>query len=329
MKQLLLSLLFITTNVFASPWETVTIPNAKCGDGVPFKVFVRKGKRAKLAIELMGGGACWSLATCWGPKFHTWIHPIPELPAYSYLTTEDSPLRDHTFLYFPYCNGDVYAGNHTANYFPGELKGTHHHGKRNLIKALDYLKANRIIDFPQVKDLVAFGSSAGAIGSLLHADTYLKYMRPEKKLLIADSPGLHYGPNFWKKFTPELMRDFGETFAKVGIHIDLSSGLVAPQLKNYCNTRSDWKMGFIQTTRDVIMSAMFGDISQEEHKKVVLGREGIRNTLRNTKNCSTHISEGIGHMLLIIPDVAANSIDIESGESAKDYVDRLINEQQR
>lgn len=329
MKHLLVLVLFLAAHAIASPWETITIPNAKCGDGAPYKIFLRKGQKSKLAVELMGGGACWSLATCWGPKLHTWIHPIPELPAYSYLTTEDGPLRDHTFLYFPYCNGDVYSGNHTANYLPGELKGTHHHGKRNLVKSLDYLKAARIIDFQQVKNLVAYGSSAGAIGSLLHADTYLKYMRPERKLLIADSPGLHYGPNFWKKFTPELMQDFGETFAKAGIQIDLSTGLVAPQLKNYCRTRKDWKIGFIQTTRDIIMSTMFGDISQNDHRKVVLGPNGIRNTLKQTSNCTTHISEGIGHMLLIIPDVAANSRDIESGESAKDYVDRLISESQR
>lgn len=329
MRFFVLVVLLLSFNALASRWETVVIPGTKCGDGIPYNVFIRKGNTSKLAIELMGGGACWSLATCWGPKLHTWIHPIPELPAFSYLSTEDSPIRDHTFIYFPYCNGDVYTGNHSANYFPVGFKKTHHHGKRNILLTLEHLRASRIIDFTLVKDLVAYGSSAGGIGSLLHAENFLNYMNPRKKLLIADSPGLHYGPNFWKKFTPELMRDFGETFAKVGIHIDISTGMVAPQLKGYCDRHRDWKIGFIQTTRDIIMSAMFGDISQEEHRKQVLGKDGIRNTLKHSRNCSTHISEGIGHMLLIFPDVAASSMDVESGESAKDFVDRLISEHQR
>lgn len=324
MKIFILALL-VTSSAFA--WETVYIPGARCGDGIPYKVFIKKGKESKLAIELMGGGACWSLATCWGPKFHTWIHPIPELPSYSYLTSESSPINDHTFLYFPYCNGDVFAGDHAANYDNLPFTNTLHHGSRNLKLALKYLQDKNRIPFKKADSLVLFGSSAGAIGSLIHRKEIESYVRPGiKKLLIADSPGLHFGPDFWQKFTQLQIRDFKKAFEGSGINVSTEDGMIAPQVRKYCGYASNWTIGFIQTTRDIIMSKMFGGLSQEEHRKAVLGPKGIMQTLKNSRNCSTHISEGQGHMLLIFRDIAEDFRDVNTGETSRDYVDRLIKE---
>lgn len=317
--------LLLSFSALARDWETVYIPDAQCGDGIPYKVFVKPGKKSKLAIEFMGGGACWSLSTCWGPNLHTWIHPIPSLPAFSYLTTDESPIADHTFVYFPYCNGDVYAGNHVSSYLP--LVNTYHEGKKNVYLALDYLKATNKVEFKKANSIVVYGSSAGAIGSLLHRKKIESFLKPNiKKLLISDSAGLHYGKDFWKKFPDEFVDDFRSAFAPVGVKVDTSTGLIAPQFKNYCKKASDWRIGFIQTTKDVIMSKMFGEISQEDHRKLVLGPKGLEQTLNDSENCFTHISEGVGHMLLILPDVAKDSYDTKSGESAKDFVDRLITE---
>lgn len=326
MKLPLFLVLLLSFSAFARDWESVYIPGAKCGDGIPYKVFVKPGKKSKLAIELMGGGACWSLTTCWGPNFHTWIHPIPELPAFSYLSTDESPIKDHTFIYFPYCNGDVHAGNHDADYLPFVGK-TYHHGYRNFVASMEYLSKSQKIQFRAADSLVLWGSSAGALGSLIHKKRIESYLKPGiKKVLIADSPGLHYANDFWKKFTPELIHDFKAAFAGAGVHIDVNQGMIAPLMKDYCREARGWKIGFIQTTRDIIMSKMFGGLSEEEHKKAVLGPSGIRNVLKNSKVCSTHISEGVGHMLLLVTGVAEDHLDLESGESAKDFVDRLIKE---
>ena len=140
-----------------------------------YSVYVEIKKPNKLAIEFMGGGACWSKNTCWGPNFRTVLFPLPKLPAMSVLSSgyeQMSPLSDYSFVYFPYCTGDVFAGDHTAKYegllldFP-----VHHRGYTNVQKTIKYLKENKI-DFSQVEDFVVYGSSAGAIGSLVHIKNF-------------------------------------------------------------------------------------------------------------------------------------------------------------
>lgn len=321
----LLFCLITTASAFATDWESIAIPYAKCGDGIQYRVFYRKGDKDKVALELMSGGACWSVTTCWGPNLRTWIHPIPELPAYSYLTSQESPIRDHTFVYFPYCNGDVFAGNHVAGYLP--LLKTYHQGARNLKLAISHLEQTNRIKFIKQKQLVLTGSSAGGIGSLVHRRYFDKLVpKDARKFLIADSVGLHYGKNFWNKFTPELLSDFHATFSAAGMEIDEKDGLIAPQLKKYCQYSRGWKIGFVQTTEDIIMSKLFGEISQADHRRLVLGPRGMRETLRNSSVCETHISEGQGHLMLLIKRLADEAIDIESGETAIQFVDRILTE---
>ena len=150
--------------------------------------------------------------------------------------------------------------------------------------------------------------------------------RSAQKVLIADSVGLHFGKTFWKKFPEEMITDFKSAFSPSGIEVDENDGLVAPQLKRYCRLAKGWKIGFIQKTKDIIMSTIFGNIGQDEHRTLVLGPQGIRNVLKDSTNCETHISEGNGHAILLVPFVARDSLDMISGESAKDFTDRLISE---
>lgn len=321
-------LIFVTLsfNAHAIEWTTIKIPGAKCGDGSQYRVFYKKGSSSKVAIELMGGGACWNLATCWGPNLRSWIHPIPAVPAFSYLTSQKSPLKDHSLVYFPYCNGDVFIGRHEANYSK-KIK-TYHHGYLNVKKTFEYLREQKLIAFNQVEQFVFYGSSAGGIGALFHTKTVDAYLPSHaKKLLIADSVGLHFGQNFWEKFSPAMLDDFNSSFKEIGMKVDFSTGFIAQEVKSFCANSRDWQMGFIQTTRDIIMSLVFGNISQKEHEKLVLGQNGIKNVLKSVSNCSTHIAQGQGHAILLIPKVAEIEKDIDSGVSAKDYVNELIADQ--
>jgi Pectinacetylesterase len=316
MKTFVLLAVLFTTHAIAK-WESIKVPGAVCGDGLPYHVFLKKGSTTRLSIELQGGGACWDQTSCWGPELRNWPHPQIRA-GYSYLSSSESVVSSYTQVFFPYCNGDVWMGDHDVVYERNPLRlRTFHWGKRNLEKGLRLLVSNDFIRFSTVESFLLFGSSAGAIGSLQHADLLDQYIpRTAKKLLIADSPGMHYGTGFWDKFSYQMLGDFKNSFDRAGMTFDRQITLIAPQMKEYCNERPDWKIGFIQATRDIVMSKIFGNISQDDHAKLVTGPSGIAATVRGLPNCSAHIAYNMGHAFLAVKG--------EMDRPMKNYVNKLI-----
>jgi hypothetical protein len=96
-------------------WERIPIPGAMCGDGNEYALQVSRGDPNKIAFEFMGGGACWSFSTCFGPTPLTIIHELPVilgLGGFKSHSPAKSPVADYTMVYFPYCTGDVHIGDH-------------------------------------------------------------------------------------------------------------------------------------------------------------------------------------------------------------------------
>lgn len=312
-------------------WQVLQIPDAYCGDGSQYQVFYSRGDAKKISLEFMGGGTCWDYESCWDISLdlRTWIHQIPTIPSYSYLTSSESPIAHYTQLYFPYCSGDVWVGNHRAHYVSekGKVKLTYHEGQNNFNKAMAFLDENQIINFIDAENFVVYGSSAGAIGSLFYLDTLNKYLTPEtKKLLIADSPGLHWDELFWKKFPPKLITDMKNAMNNIGLIFDPNDALIAKDLAGYCQRYSNWEMAFIQSTKDIIMSKVFADMSSSKHQKMVLGDYGIKKTLANTPNCHLNIPNTKGHAFLLSTKYSRLTKDMDSKESVKDFTDRMIKE---
>ncbi|MBC7539012.1 MAG: hypothetical protein H7281_09340 [Bacteriovorax sp.] len=326
MKKIILILFLVTSSsiVSARDWKRLYIPGAKCGNGSEYSIFIDLKSPTDLVIELMQGGACWSASTCYGPNLRTWMYPIPEVPAFSVLSSE-SPLaskwKNHSYIYFPYCTGDVFAGNHEASYFP--LNTTYHYGAKNIELTFDYLVKNKIIDFKNLNDVLLWGASAGAIGSLVHTKTLDQYLRPTgvHKIVVADSAGLHFGQKFWHKFTPETYQDFETAFAVIGLKINKDNGLISKGLPKVFETLSDWQIGILQGTRDIVMSLVFGDISPEEQEINILGPYGVEKLATNYSNVETWIKKTYMHTFLVIPESAA--FKSEKNESAIDFIYRV------
>lgn len=325
---LIFSLFFcLISTVFARDWEYHKVPGAKCGDGLDYKLIIDKKNSKKLAIEFMGGGACWDASTCYGPNLRTWIHPKLDLKYFSVLVKESSFLKDHTVVYLPYCTGDVFAGNHTAEYKYG-LK-VYHQGHQNVSKSLDFLIEKGMIDQKAVDDLVIFGSSAGGIGALVHMDTMNKYFKKTKsKVIISDSPGLHFGESFWNKFPAEMIHDFDTNFKKVGLDIDFSTGMVAHKIKDVCEQNRDWKIGILQSTKDIVMSSVFGNISPSNHSDHVLGPDGLAKSVQGLRNCDAWIIDSYLHTFLLLKSTAIikfpQELERERG-SAFEFANKMYN----
>jgi hypothetical protein len=306
-------------------WDSIPIDGAKCALGDPYKVFISPGRSDKVAFYFMGGGACWSKETCFGVIPHTILFPLPfvyEIDGLISPFIEESPIADYTVVYFPYCTGDVHLGNHTAVY--GDGKTVNHHGWRNIEMSLSQLHDQKTIDFAGIKNLVSYGYSAGAIGALVHLKTFDRFVPQDiPKTLIADAPGLHFGLHFWEKFSPELVADFKAGLKDVGADLDASQGNVASLVPGICKTFPKWKMGFLQGSRDIVMSLIFGSISMAEHEKLVYGPTGIYELTKDPNdNCSAWVPRSRIHTFLVT--LLTSVEQTESPKTAMEFSRDLI-----
>jgi hypothetical protein len=233
-------------------WKRVPVPGTHCGDGEQYSVFLSEGDPEKVALAFMGGGACWSEATCLGSDRKTLLSLVPFVTlagGFSSANPAVSAVAGWTMVFFPYCTGDVFAADHIAQY--GSEK-VYHTGRSNVERTLEFLKSRALVDFKQASDLAVWGPSAGALGALFHAQLIDGYFpRAERRALIADAPGLHFGPTFWDKFTPALLEEFSAGLARAGVRLEKGRGL------------------------DAIMSSRFGEISPEEHERQVRSPQGV------------------------------------------------------
>lgn len=314
-------ILLFSSVSFSRDWKRIQIPNAVCGDGRPYSVFVDRKASQKLLIEFMGGGACWSYDTCFSWGLRTWAHPIPELPAYSHLTRETANHRwaNQSAVYFPYCTGDVFAANHSNQY---ENKKVYHQGYKNIELTLDYLAKQKLLEFNQLQEVTVWGASAGAIGALVHLKNIENYIPQANKFAIIDSAGLHFGPTFWNKFTPELNRDYQNTFAKLGLNYDLNNGFLAPHMGPVFENLKNWKLGFLQSTKDEVMSDVFGEISPEEHKKLLLSKEGLPEVVKNYPHVKMWVNDSRMHTFLLLK--ATTYFEDQQSKSAMQFVNSLF-----
>jgi hypothetical protein len=321
MKEILfifIGLMLISTSVFARKWKKIDIPGAYCAKGKPYSIYLNIKDNKKLAIEMMGGGACWSHLSCRGIFPMSVNFLVPNISNYSKLTKGGSILVDHSMVYFPYCTGDIYSGKHITFY--KNKKPVFHTGYSNVIKAIKVLKEKDILS-KDVNDLVVYGSSAGSFGALIHGKNFGIEVSPTaKKTMFVDSPGLHWTPKVFDKFSAKLISDFDYSFKNIGIDVDRNNGLLASQMDNFCQKHNDWKIGFLSSDGDFIMSRVFGRIKSKKFKKLVYSEGGILTAVEKQPNCSAWIHPSITHTFLLIKPSYRKKVD---GMSARGFVDRV------
>ncbi|MGK5087727.1 pectin acetylesterase-family hydrolase [Bdellovibrionota bacterium FG-2] len=323
-----------STNVSAvgSPlmgqWEKIPVPGAVCGDGAPYSMYFRKGNPEKVALYFMGGGACWSLDTCVGPTPLTNIFEIIPLDqAGGILSTDQtkSPIFDYSVAYFPYCTGDVFLGQHTVEYAPGVT--VHHQGIDQVKRSLQVIADQKIMDLPASREVVLYGVSAGAIALMYHIQSVKDILGPphagQKRIMIADAPGLHFGSKFWDKFSDEYVADFSDALSHVGRSVEHGEGNLSWIVPRVCAKHPDFKIGILQGSRDWVMSRLFGDISMRDHEALVYGDKGVfEETLNGSDNCSAWVPQTMEHTFLGT-DITSE-FKTSDGTNARDFSFQLV-----
>jgi hypothetical protein len=201
----------------------------------------------------------------------------------------ESPLAEHSMLYLPYCSGDVFVSARDIRFKTGA--SVQQYGALNIDRTLDVLRYRERFPLSGVQELVVYGASAGALGAVLSISKFDALVPPSaNRVLISDSPGLHFGETFWDRFGEGFREDVAWAMEREGMRFPQDANPVASQLTHFCAKHPDWRIAFLQGESDVAMSALFGRVTPREHKELVYSSHGLLATIRNaTENCTAWI----------------------------------------
>jgi hypothetical protein len=165
-----------------------------------FRFWARRGTTNRLVVFFDGGGACWDDVTCAVPRLAEHgregdgLYKAELLPGDNPATLNGifdlqnprNPLRDWSFVFVPYCTGDVHAGSITAHYADPDTGAPYtvqHRGADNFRIVLEWMRAN----FAAPEAIMVTGSSAGAYGAAIHYPTIREAFPGGRALMLGDA----------------------------------------------------------------------------------------------------------------------------------------------
>ena len=191
----------------AEGWNTITPGGSTtCSDGSPFRFFVRKADPTQIVFYLQGGGGCWSAGTCDPQGRPTYRRTaIEEMRSASSTEPEpgtahgiaaanhpENPFADHSFVFVPYCTGDVHIGDRDVVYEipatedePARQFTIHHRGYTNGRAALDWTYDH----FLGPETVFVTGSSAGSAAAPVYTRHFAENYPDARVTALADSSG--------------------------------------------------------------------------------------------------------------------------------------------
>lgn len=144
------------------------------GTDPTFSFWAKRGTTNNLVVFFEGGGACWDNLTCSFPQsFVPAIDPDANPATYDGIFNSDNPVnpvKDWSFVYIPYCTGDLHVGSSTKKYFnvgnsallrSRQTFAIQHRGFDNFMVVLDWIEQN----FDAPNKVLVTGSSAGGYGA--------------------------------------------------------------------------------------------------------------------------------------------------------------------
>lgn len=146
-------------------WTPFQLAGCTCSDGSPLTFFQRAGDPNRVVLYFEGGGACFSATTCdpdnpdkpYLPNQTVTAGELAERGGLFDFDHPENPIASHSWVFVPYCTGDVHLGDATTDYGDGVV--IEHRGHANAMRALEHLVAT----FPDAQQVVVTGQSAGSV----------------------------------------------------------------------------------------------------------------------------------------------------------------------
>lgn len=174
-------------------WNWVDIPGSECLDGSQTGIAVNPSTTSEnVVFFLQGGNACFNLASCLvtaNPngidKARFEANELPALESADWFDRANpaNPLKDYTWVYIPYCSGDLHAGDADDVMVGG--KARQFHGYKNVGLAVDFVKPL----VPGAQKVLVTGVSAGGFGAALNYDRIATAFGSGVKTTLIDDSG--------------------------------------------------------------------------------------------------------------------------------------------
>lgn len=181
-------------------WTWVPFEQSRCMNDTPTGIMVNPTTKSdKLVVFLMGGGACWNsqtvqLGLCANLAGYGADHAASDMTKFGNSGLfdrgdPDNPFADYSYVFVPYCSGDVHSGDND-----GASDGKKHLGYRNVAA---YLK--RIVPtWPHPSLLALTGSSAGGLGVLMNMPQVAEAFGPSVPMIALDDAAIAMSPQYLK-----------------------------------------------------------------------------------------------------------------------------------
>lgn len=185
-------------------WSWVPVPESRCMNDTPtgFGINPNPGSE-RLVIFLTGGNACFNTPSCFvtanadGYGVAKFDRERANLNGAGFdRQAAENLFRDWSYVYFPYCSGDVFSGTNPN----GEVQGRMYTfvGYHNVAAFL----ARIVPTFPNVREIVLTGVSAGGFGAAINFEHVQAAFGPKVRVTLLDDSG----PPMGEAFVPPCMQ---------------------------------------------------------------------------------------------------------------------------
>jgi hypothetical protein len=215
-----------------------------------YRFWARRGTMNALVIYFDGGGACWDDVTCAVPMlaveggrsegfYKAELMPGDDprrMGGIFDLDNPRNPVRDWSFVFVPYCTGDVHSGSNTARYRDpdtGEPFTIRHRGADNFRVVLQWIRAN----FAGPEQILVAGSSAGAYGAATHYERIRDAYPGARAAMLGDAGQGVTTPDFLERRNGNWRYQLPESVFGANAQLTADDDIVGILAAHYPNDR--------------------------------------------------------------------------------------------
>jgi Pectinacetylesterase len=258
------------TGLSTEKWTWVPFPESRCRDGSSTGIGVNYNPTSdKVMIFLEGGGACFNLGTCVeNANPYEFSETDFQMRATSSKdgfglnvgimdrTQAANPVKDWSYIYVPYCTGDVHAGNNPASV----VKSVGTEDFAGYTNMQQYL--SRVVPtFPKATQVLFTGMSAGGFGAAADYELAARAFGKVPVFMLDDSGPLMedpYFPTCLATLTESLWGLDKTVFSDCGSACSTPSNAFIAYSKQITSKYPNVTFGFADSMDDGTISEFFG-----------------------------------------------------------------------